>query len=118
MVVDQDKYPAGISPVVSLAEDYKSDLDILRRWNPAVITDEDIDKLRSMCIKHGMEDKYIVINKKNFYAIKGFLSNAILRKYEKLSGEILERERELTPEKKPRVIRQEETKGELRDMYA
>jgi hypothetical protein len=115
---NDERYPAGISPVVSLAEDYKSDLDILRKWNPMVINPSDIERLRSMCIKHGMDDTDIFnLNKDNFFTIKGYLMNNIIRKYEQLTQDILERNRQLTPGKRPREVKQEKTEGKLDDMY-
>jgi len=88
------------SPVSVLAEDYQRDLDALRNLSPLIITPQDIDQLKILSLKYGLEPD---ITKKNFIVRLGMVNSCILDKLEALAIEnVLDSERQKDPSKKPR----------------
>jgi hypothetical protein len=111
VVKKKERVEVVIDPVSLLANDYAKDLDELRKLDPAIITEIDMKRLKKLALKYGLNPK---IDKQNFPTMVGKLSKHIQDLLGDLAYDILERERELKPEKKPKKkkIRKEEISPE------
>lgn len=105
-MVEKEEKPTH--PVEVLASDYEEDLKVLRGISLLDITVFDVNRLKVLCLKYGLNDN---ITEENFPLVLGKLSKVILDKIEELAiKHVLERERELKPEKIPKERKIEKEK--------
>ena len=113
-VPKKERVEVVIDPVSLLANDYAKDLEELRKLDPTIITQIDMKRLEKLRLKYGIREK---INKKTFPVVIGLLSKHIQNLLADLAYDILEREREKSPEKKPKRMKTKKEEIEPEELW-
>lgn len=103
-MVEQVKSTKLLDPITIECQKYDRDLQFLESLRPAIVSNQDIDSLTSMCISYGVDnpkdedgENLPFITETNFFIMKGNLAKFIYEELRYLSDIVIGKEREYNP---------------------